>query len=428
MKNVTRVRRFIRAGRFGGPVRWGLALVVGVTGCSNPKKPQVVPDTIIEVEIAVTAQITINTLIRQNEIKTVVLEVYRGETRTTSTVIDFSETDRTILDADRIAGRDIRIVARAYDADHNLLHFGYREVGFVDSDQSRTIAVVLDWSWLNSQTAGLADDYVYAVAVDQARRVWIATHQSGIIHFNGRRWQYFTETQGLPSVTINDLICAQDNTIWAATPQGVAHYAAGTWTVYRQPDGLICDTVLRIYQEPAGLLWFGTDRGACTFDGGSWTSYPQAGPVRAVFRHPDGSVWFGTYGQGVRRMSDTTVTTYTQTDGLPSNYVWSIAQPDPGVLWFGTSLGAAEYDGTEWTAHDGDRFTPREVYAVGPDPGGLRPTWFVTAWNLSTLTGTEWNHFQPVTPFMNYNNLYIDRDNRKWFSTTGNGIILYLGN
>jgi ligand-binding sensor domain-containing protein len=408
----------------------GCALACGWS-CSNPTKPHIVKEPVITVTIAVTAQVTVTNLLPKQDVKLVTLDIYHQGTLTGGVQLDYSLGNTKEIDPQRIGGTDVSVVAKAFNQAGQLVYFGYIDRPFISPDQSCSLNVVLNWSMINTRTAHLIDDYIYSICVDQSSAIWVATHEKGAGQFNGTVWKQYTTANGLPDNCINDILCDQNNAIWAATPQGVAVYDQATklWKTYTTTQGLIDNRVQRLYTEAGtNAIWCGTLAGASRFDGTAWKSYPALGNVSTIFQAADGTLWFGTDGQGVKKMVDTTITAYTVNDGLPSNYIWSIAQESPSVLWFGTSLGAASFDGTTWQAYDGTRFAPHEVYAVRPDHSNLLDKWFVTAWNISRLNSATWHQYQTIQSYMHYNNLYIDTQNYKWFSTTGNGIVLYLGN
>jgi ligand-binding sensor domain-containing protein len=57
-------------------------------------------------------------------------------------------------------------------------------------------------------------------------------------------------------------------------------------------------------------------------------------------------------------------------DGLAGNIVYSIAQDDSGVFWFGTDKGVSRYDGKTWrTIGTKDGLLDENVYALALTPG-----------------------------------------------------------
>jgi ligand-binding sensor domain-containing protein len=408
----------------------GTIAVLGLT-CSNPDKPHLVRDTVITVQIKVTAQIVIDSLLpRPEDIRRVELDIYRNGQTVIVEELDYREDDTKAIDPAHISGSNITVLAKAYTAGGDLVYFGYLVRPFINPDQACSLTIVLNWSLINARTAGLPDEYIYDVCVDRSGAVWAATDTRGVLTYDGMRWRAYTMLHGLPANRVDALLCDQADRIWAATPAGAACFdrAVGTWRVYRTADSLVHNQVQCLLEDPvSGAIWCGTAGGAGRFLNNSWTSYPALGNIVGMYLDNLGRLWCGTLDSGLKMMQNGTITTYGPVDGLPSSCVWSITQEGLDI-WAGTSKGAAVFDGTFWTAYDGDRFDPDVVYTVAADQSAGRGTWFVTAWNVCRLTGTTWQQYQPVLDFLQLNKLSIDAQNYKWFSTTGNGIILYTGN
>jgi ligand-binding sensor domain-containing protein len=56
---------------------------------------------------------------------------------------------------------------------------------------------------------------------------------------------------------------------------------------------------------------------------------------------------------------------------LAGNIVYSMAQDENGVLWFGTNKGVSRFDGTNWrTISAKDGLLDENVYAIALTPGG----------------------------------------------------------
>src|SRR5262249_23602620 len=93
-------------------------------------------------------------------------------------------------------------------------------------------------------------------------------------------------------------------------------------------DGLSQDVVYSITGGP-GEIWVGRQRGGLTHlreSGGSWRAETftvakglASGPIYALHRSRDGTVWAGSLNGGVSRIANGRVTTYTIANGLASN-------------------------------------------------------------------------------------------------------------
>jgi len=119
--------------------------------------------------------------------------------------------------------------------------------------------------------------------------------------------------------------------------------------------------VRAIYRDPDGVMWFGTgnipnDRGGVSrYDEKTFINFttkdglvhntvcdidcavslvPREGPCD----NPDGVMWFATSG-GVSQYDGKKFVNFTQKDGLVDNWIWSITRAPDGVIWIGTERG-----------------------------------------------------------------------------------------
>ena len=139
-----------------------------------------------------------------------------------------------------------------------------------------------------SMTTGLANDIVYAVAI-QDEFVWVAT-TAGINRFNTRtgEWSIFSEKNAPMHEPWAYGIAVGEEKVYAAVwGAGVLEYdiAGGYWKPYNDPDGemeivlfknqgLIHDIVSGIsYNHDTKMFWASTYFGMSGYDGHNWFNY-----------------------------------------------------------------------------------------------------------------------------------------------------------
>lgn len=97
--------------------------------------------------------------------------------------------------------------------------------------------------------------------------------------------------------------------------------------------------------------------------------------TRGVAFDRSGRLWFASP-QGVG-CYDGAWQLFTGHDGLPYNDFTCVAPGADGVVWFGTKLGAARYNGKQWSYREGRRWLPgNEVRGIAVAPEGH--AWFAT--------------------------------------------------
>lgn len=154
----------------------------------------------------------------------------------------------------------------------------------------------------------------------------------------------------------------KDSTAWIAVSDGLLRYDGYAWRRYGKADGLPSDFVRAVCVDSQGRLWVGTDRGAGVFDGKSFASLGSerglAGlSVRRIYQDPDGSLWFcsdpwpdASWPGGLTRYQDGRWKSYRQSDGLPSDHVYSYHRDAGGNQYVFTRKGWRRKSGEQWVA------------------------------------------------------------------------------
>lgn len=257
---------------------------------------------------------------------------------------------------------------------------------------------------------GLANEYVFAVGIDRAGYKWFGTNAGGASRYRGGKWKTYFPMHGLADYWVYAFANDKSGSLWIGTWAGASRFdpKSGKFTNYVKE--LVNEWVYGISVDRAGRIWFGTEGGVSMFDGKTWKSWThkdgvgaanteklppsantglgtrlrhdlkvQAGGsdtfnpnyVFSIYVAADDTVWAGTWGGGVARYDGKRWTNLTKSDGLAGNLVYSIAQDEKGVLWFGTDGGVSRYDGKGFrnlTRRDG--LLENHVYALAVVPNG----------------------------------------------------------
>ncbi len=257
---------------------------------------------------------------------------------------------------------------------------------------------------------GLANEYVFAIGIDHDHNKWFGTNAGGVSRYKDGNWKTFFPMHGLADYWIYAFTTQKDGTLWIGTWAGANRYDPKTEKFTTYVKELINEWVYGLDVDSKDRVWFGTEGGISMFDGENWQSWthkdglgaPNAEGLRASentglgtrSRHdlglmrggeatynpnyvfsvhitPEDVLWAGTWGGGVSRFDGTSWKSFTTDDGLAGNIVYSIAQDEEGVLWFGTNRGISRYDGTNWrnyNQHHG--LADVNVYAIEVAPNG----------------------------------------------------------
>ncbi|NQV72189.1 response regulator [bacterium] len=114
-------------------------------------------------------------------------------------------------------------------------------------------------------------------------------------------------------------------------------------TAFTTKNGLPQNTISAIVQTNDGYLWLATQEGLVRFDGVQFTVFDSKNsdfiPVNTINQlviDSDGVLWIGTRGGGVLSYSSGTFTTYSEDEGLSSNYVTALYVDTNNRVWAGT--------------------------------------------------------------------------------------------
>ncbi|MDR2877952.1 MAG: hypothetical protein LBV36_07945 [Chromatiales bacterium] len=153
--------------------------------------------------------------------------------------------------------------------------------------------------------------------------------------------------------------------------------------------------------KAANQLWVGTSLGAQRIDLNSfdvvdtWTrSNGLANEyVFTALVDSHGEGWVGTNGGGLSHLHDGAWKTYFPMHGLADYWVYSLAEAAPGTLWIGTWAGANRLDissGRFETFHD--ELVNEWVYGIDVDAKGR--VWFGTEGGISMFDGERWQEWK----------------------------------
>ncbi len=346
-----------------------------------------------------------------------------------------------------------------------------------------------------SDADGLPQNTVHAVTLDQRGYLWVGT-QDGAAYYDGRRWQpvdmpdrtqsnfvrcilptsdgnlwfgtqqgalyrlkdgqWRSETLSVPGgdrVRVNAFLASNgpggEPVVWVAThSQGLARWSSQGWTIFDTRSGLPHNRVWGLLETsgPGGTtLWVGTQGGlACLRPGASRFLVEPGFPVESVnsvceTRDASGAstLWAGTYGAGLARLSQGAWSRLTVKDGLPSDFVTSLIpdrlQADSGAVWVGTDGGGAArvHGGAIEVLGTVDGLPSDAVYSLlqTRSAEGARALWVGTRnGGLARVMEGQWRSLQPMPgrlalPVSGFSETRGPGGDRElWVATDGGGL------
>ncbi len=257
---------------------------------------------------------------------------------------------------------------------------------------------------------GLANEYVFAVAIDKQGYKWFGTNSGGASRYKDGKWKTFFPMHGLADYWVYAFDSQKDGTLWIGTWAGANRYDLATGKLTTYVKELVNEWVYGIAIDARDRVWFGTEGGVSMLDGKTWSAWTHKDGLGAPnvenlpfstntglgtrSRHDlsvgvegkatynpnyvfsmlaaaDGAIWAGTWGGGASRFDGKAWRNYTARDGLAANIVYAIVQAPDGALWFGTSNGVSRWDGKQWTTlREADGLPGPHVYAIAVAANG----------------------------------------------------------
>lgn len=227
---------------------------------------------------------------------------------------------------------------------------------------------------LTADNAGLSHNSVSAICADDRGRIWAGTWGGGVDILSAVP-PYRLETRLLSGSELDDRLSyigslAMDTLnglMWIGTNFGIYYYDLETGTLYpalkQQTYGCIGACV-----DTHGHLWMGSQEGVFVFDLGNLTGSvgdcsfpvqnfkykldnPSSGAVEKIYNvclASDGTVWLGSYGNGIYRVSSDgdggySFKNYSRADGLVNDGVKCILEDESGNLWISTENGLSMF-------------------------------------------------------------------------------------
>ena len=235
-----------------------------------------------------------------------------------------------------------------------------------------------------------SNDAVTALFEDREGNLWIG-HAGGIERLRDSAFVTYSNSEGLPTDGGSPVFVDGDGRTWFGPSQG------GLWWLQGDRHGRVTNDRLDhdvVYSLAGGNdeLWIGRQRGGLT-----WLRY-QANSVAAktytlsdglaqnsvysVYRARDGTVWAGTLSAGVSMLRNGRFKTYTIENGLASNTVAAILEDSDGTMWFATPNGLSALANGRWRSYSvADGLPSQNVNCLMQDSKGV--LWAGTAFGIA---------------------------------------------
>ncbi|GAB5401310.1 MAG: hypothetical protein Aureis2KO_28950 [Aureisphaera sp.] len=208
--------------------------------------------------------------------------------------------------------------------------------------------------------------WVRNIFQDSRGNLWFGTNHFGLMRYNGKELEYFTEEDGLGAGRVNGITEDKEGNVWFCTYGGLTKYDGATFTNLSVEVGPIKNDLFDIVIDERDTFWISTVEGVVQFDGKEFTHFPVPKPkvedpnpilspnrVSTIMEDSAGIIWFGFDGYGITKFnpnSEDHFSFVTTENGLADNNVSEIMEDSKGNIWIGTMYGGiSHYDGTTFT-------------------------------------------------------------------------------
>jgi len=252
--------------------------------------------------------------------------------------------------------------------------------------------------------------------------VWIATTGGVVLrNIDGTLIATYTMDEGLPHNDVSTVFADSQGNIWCGTRGGVVKFDELGMTQVSEVN----NSTELIFEDNQGNIWFARNWELIKYDGSLWTTYTTSDGlyynyVYTVFEDNMGNMWFGYgyYEYGVTKFDGTNWTTYTDVDGLMNKMVYTIEEDNSGNMWFGTyGGGVSKFDGTNWINYtSSDSLLGDYIYDIHKDGSGN--LWFgINGAGINMYDGLTWSSFTSSDSLCSNYNSYIFEDSQGnlWF-------------
>jgi signal transduction histidine kinase/ligand-binding sensor domain-containing protein len=203
---------------------------------------------------------------------------------------------------------------------------------------------------------------VQSVCDDAHGGLWIGYYGEEIQHWTTNGLELYRVKPVAGPLAVRSVFVSRDERVWAGTYRGsLFQLQRGQFQSIPFPAtlGPLVMEVFALYQDQHGTIWAGAKDGLArwaSWDTPNWRVFTNlsgasASAVRAIADDAAGNFWIGTDGSGLIRLRENGMTSFTRTNGLPSDNVASLCVDPEGVLWAGTSRGLGRFDGSKWTVY-----------------------------------------------------------------------------
>ena len=266
---------------------------------------------------------------------------------------------------------------------------------------------------------------ILAMTRDRDSNIWIGTGTQGLLRLNDEGLASLGESGRRAAITA--LFEDREGDVWAGSANGVERLRDSPFVAYSVEQGLPKENGGPIYADAWGRIWWAPVTGGLYWlKEGKVGHVAEAGLERDVVYSISGDhddLWLGRQRGGLTHLHlegrSVKAKTYTQTDGLAENTIYTVHQNRDGSVWAGTLTGGVSHfqDGRFETFTSANGLVADTVTSIAESADGTM--WFATPSGLSSCGRNGWRTYGvgDGLPSENVYSLLFDSSGDLWVGT-----------
>ncbi len=203
---------------------------------------------------------------------------------------------------------------------------------------------------------GTSGTGISAIGQDGKGNLWFGTNGKGVFQRKGETFINFTTRNGLADNLVISIFNDSKDNLWISTYDGVSRYFNGVFESFKTRDGLVGKIVHNVYEDKDQHIRIASDKGINVIKNGIFLKnsiivYLRDIPVSCIYEDNSSSkqynntdghgnvAWIGTHGAGLKRFKNGEFISYTDNDGMTSNFIYQILEDEQENLWMMSDNG-----------------------------------------------------------------------------------------
>ena len=280
----------------------------------------------------------------------------------------------------------------------------------------------------NTPVIGPIHNVIRDITTDTSGNMWFATY-NGISKYNENIWENILYISGSSQKSYQNIIIDKENTIWLSN----RYWHGGFAKIKNNNYELICEgkRISDMVLDTAGHIWIVAWEGLFEYTESEFIDHSNEheflnidNNLNSICFDKNNKLCIATANNGILYKKDTTWVNFTETDGLPDNYICDIDFDSVNNLWIATYEGVSCYNGidfTNYTVQDG--LCSNKIHSLYVDNDNY--IWFESYdKGLSFYNGEEFITYNAKTGLKdNYiNAVFKDKNKGVWISYEKDGV------